>query len=66
MENTELGNQKDILNPREVAELLDVHEKTVRNMLMKGELPGKQFGRQWRCLRSAIYEMIPKGVPSQA
>jgi excisionase family DNA binding protein len=59
MENIEAN---DIIDPRQAATLLNIHEKTVRNMLLRGELPGVRFGKRWRLLKSAIHKMIPSTI----
>jgi len=32
----------------EVAELLGLHDHTIRRMIKSGELPAKKYGQQWR------------------
>src|SRR5256886_7025256 len=38
----------DVLTVEQLAELLQVDEKTVRSLAAKGELPGRKLGRHWR------------------
>lgn len=46
------------LTLREAAELLKVHENTIRNWLKAGELPGKKIGRLWRISAAAVESLI--------
>jgi excisionase family DNA binding protein len=60
----EQGQADEVMDPKQVGIMLGLHEKTVRNMLIRGEIPGHRFGKSWRCRRSAIYKMIPTEVTS--
>ncbi len=46
--------EPDLLNIREVAELLRVGDKTIYTLVQNGELPGFKVGGQWRFKRSDI------------
>ncbi len=44
-----MDDQKDkMVRPETVAGRLDVSERTVRNMCVRGDLPAIKSGRQWR------------------
>jgi excisionase family DNA binding protein len=45
----------------QLAELLQVDEKTVRTLASKGELPGRKLGRHWRFSRHAVLEWLANG-----
>ena len=37
-----------ILNAKQVAKLLGVHERTIYRMVQEGKMPGFKFGGKWR------------------
>lgn len=45
----------------EVAEILRVNEKTVRNLIKRGELPGEHVGRRILIPKRRLMEMFEKG-----
>ena len=51
-------NEPDVLTIDQLAELLQVDEKTVRSLAAKGELPGRKLGRQWRFSRQAVLDWL--------
>lgn len=60
----------EILTIREVAELLEINEKTAYKLAANSKLPGFRVGGSWRFKRSAIDAWIdaqsaPKGGASQ-
>jgi excisionase family DNA binding protein len=48
----------DVLTLEQLAELLQIDEKTVRALAAKGELPGRKLGRHWRFSRQAVLEWL--------
>lgn len=54
---TQVG-EPDVLTLGQLAELLQVDEKTVRSLAAKGELPGRKLGRQWRFSRQAVLDWL--------
>jgi excisionase family DNA binding protein len=48
----------DVLTPAQLAELLQVDEKTVRSLAAAGDLPGRKVGRQWRFSRQAVLDWL--------
>lgn len=46
--------EKDYYTIYEVAALLNFHHNTVRRMIKSGELPAKQFKREWRIRKSDL------------
>jgi excisionase family DNA binding protein len=44
----------EVLNPAQLAELLQVDEDAVVELAKQGELPGKKVGEEWRFSRAAI------------
>src|SRR5256714_3402453 len=50
----------DVLTVEQLAELLQVDEKTVRSLAAKGELPGRKLGRHWRLSPPAALARPPK------
>jgi excisionase family DNA binding protein len=56
----------EILTASEVAELLQIHPRTVYKLVKEGSLPGRKFGGGWRFSRSEILAMVsPQGSPPQ-
>jgi len=47
-----------VLTVEQLAELLQVDEKTVRSLAAKGELPGRKLGRHWRFSRHAVLDWL--------
>ncbi|HEX6490067.1 MAG TPA: helix-turn-helix domain-containing protein [Gaiellaceae bacterium] len=48
----------DVLTVEQLAELLQIDEKTVRTLAARGELPGRKLGRQWRFSRQGVLEWL--------
>jgi excisionase family DNA binding protein len=50
---------KEILTPREAAELLHLSLETVRRLLRSGQLPGRKVGpRRWRIRRADLDDCL--------
>jgi excisionase family DNA binding protein len=58
------AHEPDVLTVEQLAELLQVDEKTVRSLATKGELPGRKVGRHWRFSRQAVLDWL--GTPAQS
>jgi excisionase family DNA binding protein len=52
---------EQILTASQVAELLQVHLRTVYKLARKGLIPGRKFGGGWRFSREEILNMISNG-----
>ncbi|HEV8721020.1 MAG TPA: helix-turn-helix domain-containing protein [Candidatus Binatia bacterium] len=53
----------EILTASEVAELLQIHPRTVYKLVKEGSIPGRKFGGGWRFSRSEILAMVsPQGT----
>ena len=50
--------EPDVLTVEQLAELLQVDEKTLRSLAGKGELPGRKVGRHWRFSRQAVLDWL--------
>jgi excisionase family DNA binding protein len=48
----------DVLTPAQLAELLQVDEKTVRDLARRGQVPARKIGREWRFSRRAVLEWL--------
>jgi excisionase family DNA binding protein len=44
----------DVLTTEQLAELLQVEPGTVKDLVRRGELPGRKIGRDWRFSREAV------------
>lgn len=56
---------EQILTASQVAELLQVHLRTVYKLARRGLIPGRKFGGGWRFSREEILKMISSGrLPS--
>jgi excisionase family DNA binding protein len=47
-----------VLSLPQLAELLQVDEKTVRSLATAGDLPGRKIGRHWRFSRQAVLDWL--------
>ena len=52
------SREPDVLTVEQLAELLQVDEKTVSTLAAKGDLPGRKLGRHWRFSRQAVLEWL--------
>jgi excisionase family DNA binding protein len=60
---------EEILTANQVAELLQIHPRTVYKLVKEGSLPGRKFGGGWRFSKSETLAMVqPKtgSLPAQA
>jgi excisionase family DNA binding protein len=53
--------EPDVLTVEQLAQMLQVDEKTVRTLAANGELPGRKLGRQWRFSRQAVLDWLAAG-----
>lgn len=54
--------QKDFYTIYEVADLMQLHHNTVRKMVKAGQIPAKQYGRQWRIRKTDLEQFTePEG-----
>jgi len=49
---------EEILTPSQVAELLQIHVKTVYRLADEGLIPGNKIGRSWRFNKKNILELV--------
>jgi excisionase family DNA binding protein len=56
-------DQPEVLNAEQAAELLQLDEKTVIQLVEAGELPGRKLGKVWRFSRAALIASL--GVPAE-
>ncbi|HTM08983.1 MAG TPA: helix-turn-helix domain-containing protein [Verrucomicrobiae bacterium] len=52
---------EQILTASQVADLLQVHLRTVYKLARKGLIPGRKFGGGWRFSKEEILKMISTG-----
>ncbi|MGH7769903.1 MAG: helix-turn-helix domain-containing protein [Candidatus Binatia bacterium] len=52
---------EQILTASQVAELLQVHLRTVYKLARRGLIPGRKFGGGWRFSKEEILKMISSG-----
>ncbi len=52
---------EQILTASQVAEMLQVHLRTVYKLVRRGLIPGRKFGGGWRFSRDEIMKMISNG-----
>lgn len=45
---------KEVLTPKEAAEYLSVHVRTIYRLVKKGEIPGRKVGGSWRFKKDAL------------
>ena len=49
---------KEIMTPREAAEYLSVHVRTIYRLAKNGEIPGRKVGGSWRFKKDALDEWL--------
>jgi len=49
---------QEIITPSQVADLLQVHVKTVYRLAEQGVIPGNKIGRRWRFSRQRILDLV--------
>ncbi len=49
---------KEILTPREAAEYLSIHVRTIYRLAKKGGIPGRKIGGSWRFKKNALDEWL--------
>lgn len=49
---------KEIMTPREAAEYLSIHVRTIYRLVKKGEIPGRKVGGSWRFKKDALDEWL--------
>ena len=49
---------KEILTPREAAEYLSIHVRTIYRLAKNGEIPGRKIGGSWRFKKNALDEWL--------
>ena len=57
---------EEILTASQVAELLQVHPRTVYKLVKQGAIPGKKFGGGWRFSKGEIIQMISPQGPQRS
>lgn len=55
--NSELRT-KEIMTPREAAEYLSVHVRTIYRLAKNREIPGRKIGGSWRFKKDALDEWL--------
>ncbi|OGP73224.1 MAG: hypothetical protein A2V86_13385 [Deltaproteobacteria bacterium RBG_16_49_23] len=49
---------REILTPREAAEYLSVHVRTIYRLVKQGEIPGRKVGGSWRFKKDTLDEWL--------
>ncbi len=49
---------KEVLTPREAAEYLNVHIRTIYRLAKNGEIPGRKVGGSWRFKKNILDELL--------
>jgi excisionase family DNA binding protein len=57
---------EEILTASQVADLLQVHPRTVYKLVKQGSIPGRKFGGGWRFSKSDIILMISSQAPNRS
>jgi excisionase family DNA binding protein len=52
---------KEIMTPREAAEYLSVHVRTIYRLAKNGDIPGRKVGGSWRFKKNALDEWLSGG-----
>ncbi len=57
---------EEILTASQVASLLQVHPRTVYELVKQGYIPGRKFGGGWRFSKGEIMQMISPQGPERS
>ena len=49
---------KEILTPKEAAEYLSIHVRTIYRLVKNGEIPGRKVGGSWRFKKETLDEWL--------
>jgi excisionase family DNA binding protein len=49
---------REIMTPREAAEYLSVHVRTIYRLVKNGDIPGRKVGGSWRFKKDALDEWL--------
>jgi len=49
---------KEIMTPREAAEYLSVHVRTIYRLAKEGKIPGRKLGGRWRFKKATLDEWL--------
>lgn len=49
---------KEILTPKEAAQYLSVHVRTIYRLAKRGEIPGRKVGGSWRFKKDALDDWL--------
>jgi excisionase family DNA binding protein len=52
---------KEIMTPREAAEYLSIHVRTIYRLVKLGEIPGRKVGGSWRFKKDLAEEKMISG-----
>lgn len=58
MKSTQPANCEPLIDAREAASLLGIHERTLRDKATAGEIPGFQIGTRWKFRASILDSWI--------
>ncbi len=60
LENPNYGSRfmKEVMTPREAAEYLSVHVRTIYRLAKHREIPGRKVGGSWRFKKDALDEWL--------
>lgn len=49
---------REILTPREAADYLSIHVRTIYRLAKNGEIPGRKIGGSWRFKKEALDQWL--------
>lgn len=55
-----MNEEKDVMTALEVANWLNFNPVTVRLKAVKGEIPGRKIGKEWRFSRRVLLKWLEK------
>ena len=67
---SEAAAEADVVEPgivgvKQLADLLGIHDRTVNELLRRGQLPGRKIGGSWRIFWPDVRDAIAAGRPLQ-
>ncbi|MBM4308322.1 MAG: helix-turn-helix domain-containing protein [Deltaproteobacteria bacterium] len=49
---------REIMTPREAADYLSIHVRTIYRLVKQGDIPGRKIGGSWRFKKDALDEWL--------
>jgi len=58
MDKSSGSQPKEVLTPREAADYLNIHVRTIYRLAKRGDIPGRKIGGSWRFKKDVLDEWL--------